>query len=306
MEGHGAKRFLRLFKVAAKDFAEDRAPHHAAALSYYALFALGPVLLIATAVAGIVFGVEATRQTVTEQVGQLVGPEAAEGLATVMAEGDRGTSVTVAGVGIVALLFGAAGVYRHLQDSLDAIWEVREERPEGLVAKLRYWGRKYLLGVGGVLSVGFLLMVSLLVSAFITAASTFAQGFLPGGEVLWRVVHLLGAVLVTSLLFAFMFRYVPNVEVAWRDVGVGAVLAGVLFVLGQVLIGLYLGQATPGNQYGAAGTVITVLVWLYYSGLIFFYGAEVTQAYANAYGSRIRPDDDARRRPSSKTNPMRR
>lgn len=306
MEGRHAKRFLAVFKAAGRDFVDDRAPHHAAALSYYALIALGPLLLIATALAGLLFGVDAARQAVTQQVSRFVGQEAADGLGALMAEGDAGTSATAFSLGLVALLFGAAGVFRHLQDSLDAIWEVREEPPPGLWPKLVHGARRYLLGVGGVLSVGFLLMVSLLVSAFITAAASFAQGLLPGGEALWRTLHLVAATLVTSLLFALMFRYLPNADVAWRDVLVGAVMAGTLFVLGQVLIGLYLGQATPGSQYGAAGTLVTVLVWLYYSGLTFFYGAEVTQAYANSYGSRIRPDEDAVHRPRSKTHPMRR
>jgi membrane protein len=297
MHGQAHERFRwrprqvgSLLARTVQEWAEDKAPRQAAALAYYALFALGPLLLIATALAGLVFGQQAARQAVTGQIGGLVGEPGAQAVEALMAGGLRGGAGVVGLVaGLVALLFGAVGVFAQLREALNRAWELEEKTVAGWKNKLVNAVRNNVLGFAGVLGVGFLLLVSLLLGAAVEALATYARGLLPGPDLVWTGANLLASLAVSATVFALMFKLLPNARVAWRDVWVGAVATSVLFVAGEALIGAYLGQGAVAARYGGAGAVLVVLLWVYYSSLILLLGAELTQVYANTYGSRILP-----------------
>ncbi|HUR61219.1 MAG TPA: YihY/virulence factor BrkB family protein [Candidatus Thermoplasmatota archaeon] len=287
------RQVLGLVTKTTQEWAEDKAPKQAAALAYYALFALGPILLIATAVAGLAFGQAAARDAVAQQIGKLVGEGAAEAVQALMAGGLRGGAGVVGLVlGGIALLFGAAGVFGQLREALNRVWEVEEKAVQGWKNKLVTAVRKNFLGFAGVLGVGFLLLMSLLLGAAVQAVATYAQGVLPGGPILWGIVNILLSVGLVAGLFALMYKYLPNARVAWHDVWVGAICTSVLLAIGEFAIGFYLGHGSVATRYGGAGALLIVLLWVYYSSLILFFGAELTQVYANTYGTHIRPSRD--------------
>ena len=192
-------------------------------------------------------------------------------------------------VGLVALIFGASGVFLQLEESLNTIWEVAPKPNRGLrgILKDRF------LSFGMVLGVGFLLLVSLLLSTLLTAFSNWTNGLLPGAEVLMQVVNFLVSFGVITVLFALIFKYVPDAHIRWRDVWLGAAVTALLFVIGKIAIGLYLGNGSTAEQFGAAGSLVVILLWVYYSAQIIFFGAEFTQVYANKYGKRIVPSANA-------------
>lgn len=275
----------QLLRETFADWSADGAPRLAAALSYYTLFSLAPLLVIVIAIAGIVFGREAVQGQLVSQIDGLVGRDGGRAIEELLAHASRPTeSVIAAVVGFIVLLFGAAGVLLQLQDALNTIWEVRARPYAGV------WGliRTRLLSFVFVLGVGFLLVVSLTVSASLAAIQSYASGMIPGSETVWVIVNAAVSIALVSLLFALMFKYLPDVEVAWSDVWVGAVATAVLFTIGKSLVGLYLGRASFGSAYGAAGSLVVVMVWVYYSAQILFLGAELTQVYARLFGSRIR------------------
>jgi membrane protein len=282
--------YWRLLTETFTQWSEDKPFQLAAALAYYTLFSLAPLLLIAITITGVVFGREATEQQIVNTLGGLVGPQGAQAIRELL----RSASHPQAGVlgtliSILTLLIGAGGVVGQLQDSLNTIWGVAPKPGRGL------WGllKDRFVSLSLVLGVGFLLLVSLLVSTVLSAAITFMSGALPGGEGLWHAVELGVSFGFTTLLFALIYKLLPAVEIAWRDVWVGAAMTAVLFTLGKFLIGLYLGQSGIDSAYGAASSLVLVLVWVYYAGLIFFFGAEFTQVYANTYGTGVTPGKEA-------------
>jgi membrane protein len=282
--------FWRMLKETFNQWSEDKPFQLAAALAYYTLFSLAPLLLIAVTIAGFVFGREATEQQIINTFGGMVGPQGAQaiqGLLRSASQPQSGLFGTL--ISVVTLLIGAGGVVGQLQDSLNTIWGVAPKPGRGL------WGmlQDRFVSVAMVLSVGFLLLVSLLVSTLLSAAIHFMSGALPGSEGLWHVVELLVSFGFTALLFALIYKVLPAVHIGWRDVWVGAAMTAALFTLGKFLIGLYLGRSGIESAYGAASSLVLVLVWVYYSGLIFFFGAEFTQVYANTYGTGVKPDKDA-------------
>lgn len=279
-----------LARDTVKDFFEDKAPRLGAALSYYTLFSIAPLFVISIALAGLVFGEEATRGQVVEALEGLMGAQGAEAIETMIANANRpGGSAVAATLGFVALLFGAGGVFIQLQDALDTVWEVREKRGRGWKGFLK----DRFLSFGMVLGIGFLLLVSLIVTALINAAEGWIAARLGGGPALWRGVNFLVSLGLTTVLFALIFKLVPDAEVQWKDVWIGALATGVLFAVGKLLLGIYLGSSGLSSSYGAAGSLVLVLVWIYYSAQILLLGAEFTQVYATHRGSRIRPDEDA-------------
>jgi membrane protein len=197
-------------------------------------------------------------------------------------------------LGIVVLLFGASGVFGELQGALNTIWEVAPKPGRGI------WGtvRDRLFSFAMVMGVAFLLLVSLILSAALAAAGRFFERSLPGGEAVWQIVNFVISFAVVSSLFAVTFKVVPDAKVRWRDVWIGAVVTAFLFSVGKFLIGLYLGKSTVASSYGAAGSIVLLVIWVYYSSLILFLGAEFTQVYAKRFGSRIRPSENAVRAPS--------
>jgi membrane protein len=266
-----------------------------AALAYYGIFAVAPILVVALAVAGMVFGEEAARGHLAEQLREVVGPAVAaaieETLRSVHTTGS-GWLATLLAVGV--LLVAALGLFTQLQSALNTIWDVRP-RSAGLwrVVRDRFWS--FLL----VLSIGGLLLASLIASAALTAASRFIDlSDWPGGKYLLFALHWLVLLGLLSVLFALSYKVLPDVPINWSDVWVGAGVTALLFAVGSYLIGLYLGLASPASAYGAAGSLVVVLLWIYYSSQVVLFGAEFTRAYAEKCGKERRPADNAEALPA--------
>jgi membrane protein len=272
------------------DWNEDKAPRLAAALSYYTIFSLAPLLIIVISIAGLVFGQDAARGEVIAQVSSFMGEEGAEAVSGLLEASNRPTTGTIAAIiGFVTLLFGAAGVFSQLKDALNTIWEVAPKPNQGV------WGfiRGNLLSFSMVLGIGFLLLVSLLISTVISAAGKFLGGDAIEGSIIWGIVNFLIQGLITFGLFALIFRELPDAEITWRDVFLGAAFTALLFAIGRFAISFYLAQTATGSTFGAAGSLVVILVWVYLSAQILFFGAEFTQVYARRYGSHIRPASNA-------------
>jgi membrane protein len=262
---------------------DDDAPSLGAALAYYTMFSLAPLLLIVVSVAGLVFGAEAARGEVFGQIRGLVGDDGAAAIQSLLDSVDSpsgGTLATLAGVGL--MLFGATTVFGELQDALDRIWRA-PQRPAG---GWWSWLRARLLSFGLILGLGFLLMVSLLLSAGIAAAEKWWAPMFGDWELLARSINAVVGFGLVTVLFAAIYKIMPRVRIDWADVWVGAIVTAVLFSIGRVLIGLYIGRSAVASGFGAAGSLVVVLVWVYYSAQVFLLGAEFTWVYAHTYGSR--------------------
>ena len=278
-----------LVKQALSDYFEDKAPRLAAALAYYALMALAPLLLVCIALAGLVVGADDARAAVSGQASSLLGRQGGDFIDGMMERaGDRRAGTLGAIVAAVALLAGAGGVLVQLQDALNTVWEVKPRPKLPLLRRIR----KRLGIYGVVMGIAFMLLVSLAISAALASLSRW-NDHLPGHDALWFVVDTAVSLAVFTLLFALLFQHVPDADVAWRDVWVGAGVTSVLFVAGKALLGLYLGRPESTATFGSAGALIVVAVWVYYCSQIVLVGAEFTQAYASREGSGIRPDEDA-------------
>lgn len=276
------KRFLVLLKDTFFQWSSDKAPRMGAALAYYAVFSLAPLLLIAITIAGLVFGEEASRGEIFHQIEATVGPSAAKGIEDLVKNaGASDGNVFVMVIGGVLLLLGASGVFVELQDSLNTIWRASPSQGSGLWHMIR---RRFLT-FSIVLGIGFLLLVSLIVSAVLAALGKFlTPSDMPGGLVFWQCLNALVSFGFITLLFAALYRFLPDVKICWKDVWLGAALTAGLFTLGKFLLGLYLGQAAIGSSFGAAGSLVVILVWIYYSSQIFLFGAEFTRLYSVHYG----------------------
>lgn len=269
-----------LLREAAKGWLEHRAQRLGASLAFYTTLALAPLSMIAIAVAGYFYGAEAARGGIVVQIENLVGKEGAiaiEALIQKASEPNQSRLATV--ISIVLLLFGATGVFAELKDSLDTIWEVKRKPGLGiwLIVKTQ------LLAFAVVVGTGFLLLVSLLLTAMLTAFTHWAAQWLPVPVWTAHLLDLLVSFLVITVLFALVFKLLPDVTVSWKDVSIGAVFTAVLFMIGKLLIGIYIGRASIGSIYGAAGSLVVVLVWTYYSSQILFFGAELIRAYAKVF-----------------------
>jgi membrane protein len=255
-----------------------------AALSYYAVFSIAPLLVIVIAVAGLVFGADAARGAIVGQLQGLLGYQAAQTIQEVLSnvsEPKKSAWATV--IGIVLVLVGATTVFAELQDDLDRIWKVPQRaRPQGAWSVVR----ARMLSFGMVLAIGFLLLVSLVASAAISAVGAWGGGVFADWEALAHVVEMVVSFALLTALFAVMYRYLPDVRITWHDVGVGAIATALLFTLGKLLIGLYIGRSSTASTFGAAGSLVVLLLWVYYSSQIFLFGAEFTAAYSHTYGSR--------------------
>jgi membrane protein len=281
----------KLVRTIFTKWLDDEPFQAAAALSYYTLFSLAPLLIISIAVAGFAFGREAVQNQIVSTIQELIGRESAQAVQAMIQHASyrpkAGIISTV--LGGVILLFGAGGVVGQLQTSLNFIWRVRPQPDSGV----RDFMRKRFISFAMVLGVGFLLLVSLVVSAFITSLTQVVGGFF--GETA-AIAHLLDIAVsfgFVTLLFAMIYKFLPDAEIQWKDVWIGAAMTSVLFTLGKAMIGFYLGTSSVTSPYGAAGSLITILLWVYYSALIFFLGAEFTQVYTARYGSGIAPEPHA-------------
>ncbi len=281
---HADRSLPGILKRAGQAWLEDRAPSMGAALSYYTVFSLAPMLLIAVSVAGLVFGRDAAQGAVVAQLEGLLGHDAAQQVQTLLQNVSRpGEGVLATLVGLALLVVGATTVFAELQDDLNRIWEA--PAPEKHRAGWWAWLRQRLLSMGMILALGFLLIVSLAASAAFDAVGGWAGTMLDGWDVLLHGLNFALAFVLTTALFAVIYRYMPQARIEWRDVGIGAAVTALLFTLGKTAIGLYIGHSALASGFGAAGSLAVLLAWVYYSAQIFLLGAEFTWAYAHAAGS---------------------
>jgi membrane protein len=285
------KSLWQFVKDVVVQWMEDQPFPLAAALSYYTLFSLAPLLIIVISIAGFVFGQEAAQNRIVETIQGLIGYDSAKAIQDMIqnASNQPNTGMISTAVGVIALLFGAGGVVGQLQTSLNTIWGVTPKSGQGV------WGfiRQRFVSYAMILGIGFLLLVSLAVSALL-AGLTQLVGMLFGETAfLAHALDLSISFLFVMVLFAMIYKFLPDARIEWRDVWIGAALTSLLFTIGKILIGFYLGSSGVTSAYGAAGSLITVLLWVYYSSLIFFLGAEFTQVYAIQYGSGVVPAENA-------------
>lgn len=287
-----SRSILGLFKETFREWQEDGALQLGAALAYYTVFSLAPILLLVIAIAGLVYGRDAVEGRLVEEIGGLVGPQGAEMIQTMIANVSQlgeGSGIAATVIGFLTILFGATGAFAQLQRALNQIWDVEPKPGQGVRGLLRTRAASF----GMVLGIGFLLLSALVISAALSAIGAWAEGLLPGSELLVRAGNAVISFLVVALLFAMIFRVLPDVEIAWKDVAFGALATALLFVLGKFLIGLYLGRSAVASTFGAAGALVVLLLWIYYSAQILFFGAELTQVWARRHGERIEPSPHA-------------
>ena len=276
-------QWWELVKSAAEAWINDYAPSMGAALAYYTVFSLAPLLLIVIAIAGLVFGADAARGEIFGQLRGMMGDDAAksvEALLTNVSQPAAGITATV--VGAVVLLIGATTVFGELQDALDRIWRAPARDTRGGLWRLL---RARILSFGLIFGMAFLLMVSLVLGAAMAALGKWWGGIFGGWEVLAQVVNAAASFMLTTAVFAFIYKLMPRVKVRWHDVWLGAVITAAMFTLGKTLIGLYIGKTAVASGFGAAGSIVVVLVWVYYSAQVFLMGAEFTWVYARTFGS---------------------
>ncbi|ARP83604.1 ribonuclease BN [Bordetella genomosp. 8] len=278
------KQFFSLAKKAVNAWLDDYAPSMGAAIAFYTVFSLAPLVIIVIAVAGFFWGREAVQGQLFEQINALVGADGAKAVESVVQGAQapaQGIFATI--VSVVVLLVGSTTVFAELQSALDRIWEVpAAEKQSGIWNTIR----ARLLSLGLVLALAFLLMVSLIVSAVLAAMGSWASGMMPGWEIMLQAINIVVALAIMTVLFAMIYRFMPRASVAWRDVWTGAFVTAVLFEIGKFLIGLYVGKASVASSYAAAGSLVVVLIWVYYAAQVFLLGAEFTWVYANEHGSR--------------------
>ncbi len=270
-----------VLKKAGTDWLDHKAPRLAAAVAYYTILSLAPLLVIAVAVAGFVFGEKAARGGIVEQFRGMVGQSGAEAIQSMLEHaGKPGSGVWATIIGVATLLLGASGVFGELQDALNTVWDVKPRPGRGIRGILK----DRLLSFGMVLCVGFLLLVTLVLSTALSALDNVLAGILPGLPYMMRAANMVLSFLIVTLLFAMMYKFLPDVQLRWREVWLGAAVTAGLFTLGKYLIGLYLGKAGVASPFGAAGSLVALVVWIYYSALILFFGAELTQVMAKRMG----------------------
>ena len=278
------RRLGSVLSKAANAWIDDHAQSMGAALSYYTVFSIAPLLLIAISVAGLVFGQDAAQGAVVDQLRGLIGQNGAQAIQDLLKNVSRPSSGIVATVvGLAVLVIGATSVFAELQDDLNRIWQVPTRK------KVSSWWaflRTRLLSIGMIFAMGFMLLVSLAASAAFDAFAAWSTSALAGWEGLAHAVNFVVSFVLTTALFAMIYRFMPQATIEWRDVGIGALVTALLFTVGKTLIGLYIGKSALASGFGAAGSLAVLLAWVYYSAQIFLFGAEVTWAYAHAFGSR--------------------
>lgn len=279
-----------LLKETFQEWSQDKASRLAAALAYYTIFSLAPLLMIAIAVAGAVFGEEAAKGEIVENIQGLVGEAGAKVVQIAIANVNQtGSGIVATVVGTVTLLLGATGIFGEMQDALNTIWEVAPKPGQGAWVLVRH----RLTSFSMVLGIGFLLLLSLFLSTALAAFSSFINSWLPGLGTVLSILNFSLSFGMVTLLFAMIYVVLPDVKIAWKDVLVGAAATALLFTIGRTLLSIYLGSAAVSSTFGAASSLAVLLVWIYYSAQVFFLGAEFTQVYARKYGSQIVPTKNA-------------
>jgi membrane protein len=278
-----AKQGFQILKETYGKWSDHHAPRLGASVAFYSILSFAPLLVLITAVIALVFGHESAQGALVNQARELIGARGAETVQTLLKNAQKPTSGLFASVvAFVTLLLGASGVFTELQDALNVIWDVKGQTASGFVGMIK----QRLFSFGMVLSVGFLLLVSLILSAGLAYIGRSFGQLVPMPPFILQAINFLVSFAVISVLFALMFKYVPAAKIPWRDVIVGAVGTALLFTIGKQLLGLYLGKASVGSTYGAAGSFVAVVVWIYYSAQIFFFGAEFTRVRAEAHGAK--------------------
>ena len=277
--------FFALAKETISRWSGDGAPRMAAALSYYTTFSMAPLLILAISIAGLLLGHNIAQGKIMEEIGGLVGPKSAAAIQDMLKGAASRPSKGIVGsiIGIVTLIAGATGVLSELKSALNTIWRTQEPGNVKEVIK------KNALFVGMLLGIGFLMTVSLILSAALASLGAFFTGFLPVPEIILHGIDFLISAGIIAVLFAAMYRFLPNTKIEWRDVWIGATVTSLLFNFGKIALGLYIGKSAVASSYGAAGSILVLLLWVYYSGVIFYFGAEFTKVYADKYGSRLKP-----------------
>jgi len=287
---HSDGSLWQIIKTTVKEWTEDEASLLAAALSYYTAISLAPLLVLVVVIVGLFLSQDAAREQVMGQLQGAIGNEGAQFLELILANADQPQVASLAGIlSFLTLLWGSTNVFSQLQNSLNKIWDVEPKPGRSFWMTLK----DRLLSFGMVLGVAFLLLVSFIISAVLSALGTFGQSWLPGIDWIWQVVNFAVSLGVITLLFAAIYKVLPDAEIAWRHVWIGAAVTALLFTVGKTLLGWYLANA--GSAYGAAGSLIVFLLWVYYSAQILFFGAEFTQVYARNHGQGIQPSAGAQR-----------
>ncbi|HEX4696347.1 MAG TPA: YihY/virulence factor BrkB family protein [Candidatus Udaeobacter sp.] len=281
-----------LLKQTFQEWLQDKAPQLGAALAYYTVFSLAPLILVLLAIVGVIFRDDPAGawNKITQQMSYFLDPSAVQVVQDIAQKASQPGKSTIATIiGIALAIFGASGVFGQLQDALNTIWGVKAKPSQGV------WGflRSRFLSFGMVAGICFLLLVSLTIEALLKGFSHYVQSVLPGGMVIALAVYVVFDFAVVVLLFAMIFKFLPDVKIQWRDVWLGAAMTAILFGLGKWLLGFYLGSGAAGSAYGAASSLITLLLWVYYSSQILLFGAEFTQVYAQRAGREFEPSEYA-------------
>jgi membrane protein len=291
------KQVIGIIKDTFRDFSEDKCPRMAAALSYYTVFSLPPLLLLILAIIGFFVDPADAQGRFMDQVTALVGPQGGEAMRTMVEQSNDPKGGIMAVIGVITLVLGATGAFTQLQDALNTAWEVK---PDPKAGGIKAFVGKRLLSFGMILVIAFMLLVSFVVSALIAAFGDILNNYLGGaGEIIGQAVQIVIGLVVTWLLFALMFKVLPDAKIGWKDVWVGALVTAVLFTAGRFLIGLYLGKSDSADAFGAAAALAIIFVWIYYAANILFLGAEFTQVWVRRQGRRIEPEDGAVRTDAS-------
>lgn len=279
-----------LLKTTFTEWQEDKASRLAAALAYYTVFSMAPLIIIVLGIVGFIFGQDLVGNQLLTQIRSLVGEEGAAVFQTIVENASQPASSVIATlIGVGTLIFGATGLFAQLQDALNTVWGVAPKPGHSFrdMLKTRF------LSLTMVFGIGFLLLVSLILSATLSALNNVLFGWAPSSALLAQILNFIVSFGVITLLFAMMYKVLPDVEIQWSDVWIGAAVTSLLFSIGKFLLGFYLGSQSFGSTYGAAGSILIILLWVYYSAQILLFGAEFTQVYAKRFGSRLLPSKDA-------------
>jgi membrane protein len=279
-----------LLKETFDAWSEDHVTRLSAALAFYTVLSLAPLLVVAVAIAGFFFGEDAARGQIASELARVVGESAGQGIQTLLTHAQEPTQGTWSSIiGLIVLMAGASGVFGELQAALNTVWNVEPKPGRGIggILRDRFFSFSMVMGVC------FLLLVSLVLSAVLAAAGALFQSSLPGGAQLWAIVNFSISALVIAVLFALIFKIVPDIEIDWEHVFPGALVTSLLFSAGKYFLGLYLGRASVASPYGAAGSVVVLVIWVYYAAQILLLGAEFTRVYAHARGAHVVPSRNA-------------
>lgn len=284
------KAIFELVRDTFKEWSEDKAPRLGAALAYYTIFSIGPLLVIIIAIVSFIAQDVDAKGQILSTIRSTASKEAADMIGETIDNANKGGANIIATIiGVGTLLLGASGVFGQLKDALNTIWEVKPKEGLGFLytIKERFFSFTMVLGTG------FLLLVSLVISAALSAVGHFLETLTPGAQIIGQIISFIVSLLVIAAVFMLLFKFLPDVKITWKDVWIGGLVTAILFTVGQIGLSIYLSSGAVGESFGTAGSLVVVLVWIYYSTQILFLGAEFTQVYTNRYGSRVRPEKTA-------------